>query len=179
MDPLTIAASASTLGFAAVKAVIGLCDLRERYKTAGTMIASISSECTVLHLALTQIQRLALADFFRDRLASQPELRDSFELALLSCMQTFSALEDEIRQLSPKQEGKDDQFQRLKYLWNEGTMREVLQQLRSQQTAINMLLTAIQTYDKYPLAHHTAANDLSQRAHFRASSVHSQGEYSA
>lgn len=149
MEPLSLVASASALGFASVKTVKGLYDLRKRYKTAGTMITSISSECTVLHIALTQIQKLALTDSFYDRLASQPDLKDSFELALLSCTQTFSALEEEICELSPKPEQKDNQFQRLRYLWNEETMREILQQLRGQQNAINLLLTAIQTYDNH------------------------------
>jgi hypothetical protein len=154
MDPLSIVASASSLVFASVRAVKGLCDLRERYKTAGTMIASISSECMVLHIALSQIQKLALIDSFFDRLASQLDLKDSFELALLSCTQTLSALEEEIRELSPKGEQKDDHFLRLKYLWNEESMREILLQLRSQQNAISVLLTAIQTYSSHPLANY-------------------------
>jgi hypothetical protein len=166
MDPLSIVVSASTLVFASVKVVRGLCDLQERYKRAGAMIASISSECMVLHIALSQIQKLALTGSFFDRLASQPELKDSFELALLSCTQTFSALEEEIHELSPKSEQEDDHFLRLKYLWNEETMREILLQLRSQQNAISVLLTAIQTYGNYLLTYIGATNYSSQRAHF-------------
>lgn len=145
MDPLSIVASASSLVFAGVKVVKGLSGLRKRYKTAGTIIASISSECMVLHIALSQIHKLAMVDSFFDRLASHLELKDGFELALLSCTQTFSALEEEIRKLSPEGEQKDDHFLRLKYLWNGETMREILLQLRSQQNAISVLLTAIQT----------------------------------
>jgi hypothetical protein len=159
MDPLSIVASASALVFASVRAVKGLCGLRECYKTAGTMIASISSECMVLHIALSQIQKLALIDSFFDRLASQLDLKDSLELALLSCTQTLSALEEEIRELSPKGEQKGDHFLRLKYLWNEETMREILLQLRSQQNAISVLLTAIQTYGSHPLANYRATTN--------------------
>ncbi len=147
MDPLSIVASASALVFASVKVVKGLSDIRERYKAAAAMIASISSECMILHIALSQIQKLALIGSFFDRLSSQLDLEDSLELALLSCTQTFSALEEEIRELSPKGEQRDDHFLRLKYLWNEETMREILMQLRSQQNALSVLLTAIQTYD--------------------------------
>jgi hypothetical protein len=120
---------------------------------------------------LTQIQKLSLTDFFYDRLVSQPELKDSFELGLRSCMQTFSALEKEIRELSPKSNQIDDQFQRLNYLWKEETMREILQQLRSQQNAINVALTAIQAYDSRLLRYDRADNYLAQRADFRDSST--------
>lgn len=146
MDPLSIAASASTLVFACIKVVKGLCDLRERYKIAGTTIASLSSECMVLHIALSQIQKLALIPSFFDRMESHPGLQDSFELALLSCTQTLSALEEELRGLSPSLERTDDPFLRVKYLWNEEIMREILLLLRSQQNTISTLLVAIQTY---------------------------------
>jgi hypothetical protein len=43
MEPLSLVASASTLVFASVKAVKGLHDLRARYKSAATMIASTPS----------------------------------------------------------------------------------------------------------------------------------------
>jgi hypothetical protein len=158
MDPLSIAASASTLVFACVKVVKGLCDLRERYKIAGTMVASISSECMVLHIALSKIQKLALIPSFFDRLESQPGLTDSFKLVLLSCTQTLSTLEEELRGLSPNEERTDDHFLRLKYLWNEETMREILLLLRNQQNTISNLLQAIQTYGNRGLKYNISAN---------------------
>lgn len=145
MDPLSAVASASALIFASIRVAKGLHDLREHYRSAGTMITSLTSECTILHVALSQIQRLALEDSFFVRLKSQPDLRDSLELALLSCAQTFSAMDEEIRELSKSQEQKDEIFLRLKYLWNEDKMGEILQQLRCQQNSLNLLLTTLQT----------------------------------
>lgn len=160
MDPLSAVASAASLAFACVNAARALHSLRRRYKIADTMITSITSECTAIHAALTQLQRLALSDSFFQQLESQPELGDSLDLSLLSCMQTFSALDAEIQEITQGSDETSDRFFRLKYLWNEDTMKEILQQLRCQQNTINLLLTAFQVYDSQLLLTIYTANDL-------------------
>jgi len=146
MEPLSAIASASALAFAAIKAARALSGLRDCYEKAGPVLASINSECTALHIALTQLQRLALSGLFFERLTSQPHFGDSLDLVLLSSVQTFSALDEEIRIMTQSLNQKQNLFQRLKYVWNEEAMREILQQLRCQQNTINLLLTAMQTY---------------------------------
>jgi hypothetical protein len=100
MDPLSIVASASALVSPASGPSKACVTFGSATKRQGAIIASISSECMVLHIALSQIQKLALIDSFFNRLVSQLDLKDSLELALLSCTQTLSALEEEIRELS-------------------------------------------------------------------------------
>jgi hypothetical protein len=75
-----------------------------------------------------------------------------------------------ISNISPKGKQKDDHFLRLKYLWSEETMREILLQLRSQQNAISVLLTAIQTYGSHPLANYRATTNTQDSE--RISDIH-------
>jgi hypothetical protein len=71
--------------------------------------------------------------------------RSTFDSALASCLTVFAILDDELRNLSPR----DDEasmiwIQRVKSLWNEPIMEDVLEQMSGQQGALGLLLKVLQ-----------------------------------
>lgn len=109
------------------------------------MISAIYSESTIISASLGHIQSLVLKspDAISSSLQSRPELDSAFDTALTGCMLVFSVLDDEIQRLN---QNPNDPKRRMVYLWKEDTMKELLQQLRGQQTALTLLVQALQMY---------------------------------
>lgn len=148
MEPLSIAAGVASLVTACVKTIISLKAIADRYKSASLTIWAITFECSVIRRALSQIKYLFLhnLDSLISRLDSQSQLHAAFETALTGCSVTLNALDDELQKLAEGQRvsGESSRLVRLKYMWNEDIMKELLQHLRGQRGGINLLLTALQ-----------------------------------
>lgn len=76
---------------------------------------------------------------------NQQQLSASFEIALLGCASTFAVLEEELKEMQGGEAGPS-RMQRARYVWKEEIMNELLQQLRGQQGALQLLLIALHTY---------------------------------
>jgi hypothetical protein len=149
MDPLSIATGVASLVLSTTKVVKQCNDFRSKYKIA--TLPAIATECHTICIALSQIEAL----FDRDpngtsaRLNSKAHLRLVFENALTGCAIVVSIIDDEVEKLMKSTQddvsGQPSRMARVKYVWNEDTMKELLQQARGQQTAIQTLLAALQS----------------------------------
>lgn len=149
MDPLTITASVLSITTTCIHIAKDLSDLREKFKDAQMMISAICSESTVISASLAHIQTIVLSnpDALTTQLQFRPELEGAFDTALTGCMMVFSVLQDEVQSLtsSSKSASKDIGWSiKAKYLWKEENMKDLLQQLRGQQTALTLLIQALQ-----------------------------------
>jgi len=129
---------------ACLHAAKDLYELRSRYSDASITITAIYSESMIISASLSQVQGLLL----RDALQRKPDLRSAFDTALTGCMVVFSCLDDEVRGLIGKAaSGSDlDRMDRVRIVWKEDRMKELLQQLRGQQTALLLLIQGLQMY---------------------------------
>lgn len=111
------------------------------------IIISICSESTVISASLSQIQSLLLqkqelADLWR----SQAELPMVLDVALTGCMVIFSCIDAELQRIVPRESDPGQILWRSKVrmMWNEQKLNELLGALRGQQTAINLLIQLLQ-----------------------------------
>ncbi|KNG48332.1 ankyrin repeat-containing protein [Stemphylium lycopersici] len=118
-----------------------LYDLRSRYKDASVLITAIYSESQVVAASLSQVQTL----LDHDALRQKPELLETFDRALTGCRVVYACLEEEVRELVVKAENDDLKFRdRARFLWKEDTFKELLTQIRGQQSALSLLVQALQ-----------------------------------
>jgi hypothetical protein len=118
-----------------------LYDLRSRYKDANILITAIYSESMVIAASLSQVQIL----LHQDTLQSKPQLLETFDRALTGCRVVYGCLEEEVRELVVKAEADELKFKdRAKFLWKEDTFKELLTQIRGQQSALSLLIQGLQ-----------------------------------
>ncbi|KAJ4367056.1 1,2-dihydroxy-3-keto-5-methylthiopentene dioxygenase [Neocucurbitaria cava] len=124
-----------------VQSAKALYDLRSRYKDASVLITAIYSESMVIAASLSQVQNL----LYHDALQSKPQLLETFDRALTGCRVVYGCLEEEVRELAAKAEADDLLFKdRAKFLWKEDTFKELLTQIRGQQSALSLLIQGLQ-----------------------------------
>ncbi|CAO2649516.1 Nn.00g069010.m01.CDS01 [Neocucurbitaria sp. VM-36] len=118
-----------------------LYDLRSRYKDASILITAIYSESMVIAASLSQVQNL----LHHDALQNKPQLLETFDRALTGCRVVYGCLEEEVRDLAAKAKTDDLLFKdRAKFLWKEDTFKELLTQIRGQQSALSLLIQGLQ-----------------------------------
>lgn len=118
-----------------------LYDLRSRFKDASVLITAIYSESMVIAASLSQLQGLLQ----QDALKNKPLLHETFDRALTGCRVVYVCLDEEVRELAKKADNDNLKFKdRTKYLWKEDTFKELLQQIRGQQSALSLLLQGLQ-----------------------------------
>jgi hypothetical protein len=125
----------------AIQSAKELYDLRSRYKDASVLITAIYSESMVIAASLSQVQNL----LHHDALQSKPQLLETFDRALTGCRVVYGCLEQEVRDLVVKAEADELKFKdRAKFLWKEDTFKELLTQIRGQQSALSLLIQGLQ-----------------------------------
>ncbi|KAF2184658.1 hypothetical protein K469DRAFT_739282 [Zopfia rhizophila CBS 207.26] len=118
-----------------------LYDLRSRYKDASVLITAIYSESMVIAASLSQVQTLLQDDALQDK----PELHETFDRALTGCRVVYGCLEEEVRELAQKAQSEElGRVDRVRYLLKEETFKELLQQIRGQQSALSLLIQGLQ-----------------------------------
>ena len=150
MDPLSISAAVAGIISSCLTTATTLNRLRSSYLNASLTIGSICSEMTVISASLAQIQNYILTNTsaVSEQFQTHLDLKLTFDIALTGCMVTFSCLEEEANSLVEKAtEGREFNWaDKVKVVWKEDNMKELLQQLRGQQTAISVLLQSLQMY---------------------------------
>jgi hypothetical protein len=145
MDPLSITAATSSLVFSVVKNGRVIATLFEKFQEAQRCLFMIQTECTVLAAALSQLEVLFSRPPDSRPMQYPDHALEALDLSLVGCTLTFSVLSQEIDALAA---GVDDsnakmtKGKRVKYLWKEEPMNELLQQLRGQSSALTLLLKA-------------------------------------
>jgi hypothetical protein len=144
MDPISITASVLGITSRCLSTAKTLYCLREKFKNSQMTISAIYSECTIISASLGHIQSLVLTnpEILRSNLQSRPELESVLDIALTGCVLVFSVLDDEVQTLN---RGVGSMGTRVAHLWKEGTMSDLLTQIRGQQTALSLLIQALQT----------------------------------
>ena len=146
MDVFSAVAACASLATNLVRSGRALATLYEKCRDAPHSIVMMQTECTVLAAALAQLES-AMSGSRASQWSSCPSsVVEAMDLSLTGCALTLSILEKEISKLtnvigaSTSAMGKSD---RVKYVWKEESMTELLQQLRGQTSALTLLLKAL------------------------------------
>jgi hypothetical protein len=109
-----------------------LYDLRLRHKHASLLITAIYSESMVIAASLSQIQTLLQ----HDALVHKPQLLDTFDQALTGCRVVYGCLDEEVQALVDSPEHGSLEI-------NQDTFKELLTQIRGQQSALSLLIQGL------------------------------------
>lgn len=144
MDPLTISTTVLGIAGKCVTVARDLSTLRDKYMHASLTISAICSESAVVNAALCKLQSLFSESHIEafERFQSRPELAAACDTALTGCTLLYSCLDDEVRSLriSAGVNGEMSWSQKAKTVWKDDTMKELLQQIRGQTSALTLLL---------------------------------------
>ncbi|KAM0426281.1 hypothetical protein ACHAPT_008321 [Fusarium lateritium] len=106
----------------------------------------ICSESTVISIALSELQmRILRRDDLSQAWASRTDVLVAFETALTGCMVVFSCLEAETRQLQLQNSARMGVWAKIRFMWNQDRLKDLLTALRGQQTSISFLLNILET----------------------------------
>lgn len=118
-----------------------LYDVHERYKDTSVLITAFYSESMVIAASLSQVQNLLQ----HDALLQKPQLLETFDRALTGCRVVYGCLQEEVQELVEKAQQESLKFKdRARFLWKEATFKELLTQIRGQQSALSLLIQGLQ-----------------------------------
>lgn len=146
MDPVGITTATSSLVFQIVKTGKALVDIYGKYHDAQRCIFMMQTECTVLAAALSRVEIVFCARTGSTIPEYPASLIQALDLSLVGCTLTLSILTKEIDNLTKGTSGEDmavNKTKQARYVWNEASMNELLQQLRGQSSALAFLLEAL------------------------------------
>jgi hypothetical protein len=122
-------------------------ELRNEYNDAPMTIVAICSETTLISASLSQIQSLVLRRHdLTNILNARPDLAAALDTSLIGCAVLFSCLHDETQRIT-KGSTQPSQFTwkgTARVMWNHDRLKELLDGLRGQQTAINTIINLLQ-----------------------------------
>ena len=146
VDPISITTAVLAISTRCLSTAKAVSALHDKFKNAQITISAIHSESTVICASLTLIYNLILRDpeTLRSNFATRPELEGAFDTALTGCALVFSVLDDEVLKLQG--DGELNVVGKVKIVWKDDTMKELLQQIRGQQSALSLLAQALQMY---------------------------------
>ncbi|KAF5563847.1 GTPase-activating of the rho rac family (LRG1) [Fusarium napiforme] len=146
MDPLSIATSVVGLTATCLSTCKKLHDLAGEYQDVPAVIAMICSESTIISIGLSELQmKILRRDDLAQAWASKTEIWTAFETALTGCMVLLSCLETESRSLRSQNPGI---WSKIKFIWNQDRLKELLGALRGQQSSITLLLNLLELIQK-------------------------------
>ncbi|PMD16650.1 hypothetical protein NA56DRAFT_752922 [Hyaloscypha hepaticicola] len=148
MDPLTITTAVKLkITATCLSAAQSLNELRNKYNDAPMTIVTICSEATLISASLSQIQNLVLRRHdLTNVLQARPDLAAALDTSLIGCAVLFSCLHEEVQCIT-KGSMLPDKFTwkgKARAIWNHDRLRELLDGLRGQQTAINTNINLLQ-----------------------------------
>ena len=153
MDPLAICTTVTGLVRTSGTAATMCSRLITKYETAPAILASIRTECITVKTALSYMDWIIKqdADLFSSQLKAHSPLLEIFEVPLTGCIFTFSLLDIELQKLCDrsKDHGSYKWKDRMKYVWNEERAKAILDHMRGLQSALDLMLTVLQTYVSY------------------------------
>ncbi len=149
MDPITIATTVGGLIGTCVKVTKYASSLLSSYKDAPLAISTIASETYVLSAALSQVENVAIHSpaSLESRLKGQKNFTTAFDMALSGCSLVLSVLEKDLLALTGGKEPGSvvGKLERVRVMWNQERLKELLGQVRGQQIGLNLLISALQT----------------------------------
>ena len=130
-----------------VSASRSLSELRSKYNDAPMTIVAICSETTLISASLSQVQTLVLRRHdLTNVLNARPDLAAALDTALIGCAVLLSCLYEETQRIT-KGSTQPSQYTwrgRARVMWNHDRLKELLDGLRGQQTAISTIINLLQ-----------------------------------
>jgi D-alanyl-D-alanine carboxypeptidase len=143
MDPPSIVAATASLVFTIVKTGKTLSSVFSEQEMTPRYVLLLQTEFIVLAASLSQIKII----FHATTVRHYPEtLARALELTLVGCDLTLSVMNkkiDGLRGLSSSEDIALEKRENASYIWNEGTMTQLLQQIQEQSSAVALLLKAM------------------------------------
>lgn len=147
MDPLTLASGITSLIGTATKLINSFNSIQGRYGTAEHVLPAIVKECRLVKVGVTKIQRLLDAN--NSRFRDNEDVLGVLESSLAGCSSLLLALSDELNGIGIAGENVGPSNitwrTRLRAIWNETSMKELLTQLRAQHSGLSFVLDILQT----------------------------------
>jgi hypothetical protein len=121
-----------------------LWEIRKAWNHAPVTVDTLCSQLKLTAASLSQIQSLLLSD--TDVLRDKPDLVDTFDTTLTSCLVLSTSLDMYILKIKngALRDGKMTWKMKFKTLWDEAEVEELLQQLHTQQRGISVLVDLLQ-----------------------------------
>ena len=130
-----------------VSASLSLSELRSKYNDAPMTIVAICSEAKIIGASLSQVQNLILRrDDLTNVLNTRPDLAAALDTTLIGCAVLFSCLHEETERIT-KGSTRRSQYtwwKKARVVWNHDRLKELLDGLRGQQTAIITIINLLQ-----------------------------------
>jgi hypothetical protein len=133
------------------KIVTILHNVGKKFNRAPLMMTSIATECNLIHVALAQLRNFDWESVSTHGDGRQEQMTRATESIILGCTLTLSVIEDYSVELQEYVDGSPlsptEQMgimARVRILWKEDEMRELLLQLRGYQTGLTSLIRAAQ-----------------------------------
>lgn len=150
MDPFTICTTVASLVKNCGTAATTCHGLLSKYKNAPQLLASIRTECATIKTALSYVDWLVKRDteLLSSQLKAHSPLAETLDVALTGCAVTFSLLDIELQKLYDKSKDQDGYKWRdkMRYVWDEDRAKNILDHMRGLNSAVSLVLTALQTY---------------------------------
>jgi hypothetical protein len=140
MDPVTILSTIGTCMSIAKLTVSGLhslCELKQKYDDVDLSVNGIVFKLQSIEFSLSLLENWARDGKGRD---ADAKLVKQLELSIQSCVAVISGIHTKATAGAEATGMKD----KLRFLWNENTVRDFERDLDSQITAFNFLLTTTQ-----------------------------------
>jgi hypothetical protein len=120
----------------------------DRYSLAAITMASMMAQCSCVEFAILQVQEVVVNNPpSAYLLRSDAALTKHFSSVFGACELVFSILNQRLKSLTDgnvDHVGQLSKISKLKYVWNDQEMKDLLRNLESQASAINLLLAALQ-----------------------------------
>lgn len=150
MDLLSISAAVAALTATSIRAAKTLHGIKDKFQGAELTITSLCIETTIISASLSQVQSLLLGD--QDRIAkdlsNRPDLEPTLDQALTGCFVALDVLQAEIEKITeacPTGSKNVTLKAKMRLLWNETTMQDMVTHLRGIQSALSLLLQLLGT----------------------------------
>lgn len=148
MDPATFLGSLSAAGtiLAGITTVVkNLCELKERFRDADTTVGLLVTELSSITAALNVVQKWSKDGSQLGPI--QVELAGNFELSIEGCRAAVALLSDDVTILHTAFIGDERNVTaRIKALWKDSALKDRLEHLRSQVSALKLLIDAVQLF---------------------------------
>jgi hypothetical protein len=148
MEAFSCAAAAASLGRNCLSTLKALYNLHEKYRNARATIAALHSEITVIGASMQYINVIfeQHPDLAKKRFYDNPESEQIFAAALAGCNLVLSCLDQEVEKILAGMGAGDSKGRKGKaqLLWREDTMKDLLNALRGQHSAIFSIIQCLQ-----------------------------------
>jgi len=154
MEVAGLALAIAPLAISCTKCIRIIQDVRTKYKRAPLTMASIASECSTVSVALSQLHYIEFPlSGARDGNGTINPVVQSLDAVMMGCTVALSLIEDHLTDFRVVTEEASDDGQALlgkmakvKFVWNEDEVKELLQQLRGYQLNLTTLLSVMSRF---------------------------------